>query len=527
MKTPNLIRWSFALLVLAACGEREGDFSQSLALRNDAVGIDKSLVMLTDSSNKALVLKLEPLAQEPIVLDLPSNPALLQKRLGDDVEEALVLCRGERATAREDAQPSVLGVITANGRMREYTLGSPFDELTQSDDGRYALAYRTNTMSDRLLENPNEIAIVDLDADEDDDDAVHRRTLRSFGDAPSKIVFSPTMNILGEDRRLAIVFSTRNVTLIDLEHLDREETTVQLSQEVGTAVTPTQVLFSTTDPVLYVRGSTADDLFAFDLTARPGGIEDDEGGLHNDFRPTINQLGVGTRPTDMALYDVGGETRLITLTDSGANAIVVSTSTGQATTVELDQIARSILVFEATSPGDDTSAVRALLYDLGSSSVTFADLEHIEERLSRNLDTLPLEQPIVRLIPMLSESLALAIHENGVSLIDLAGRTVSPISSNANLEDALFDEVGRRFWVGPMGQPWVGVLDLETGTPGEVLLDANIAQIVPLFGAGLMAVIHTNQVGHVTVLDLDDPTRDSARSVRGFLLSAALTGGEP
>lgn len=515
---------SCALALFAGCGEREGDFDQSLALRDGAVGIGHSLVMISETSEKALVLDLAKLGNEPKVIALPSNPTLLQKRNGQ--EEALVFCLGKRGTAYEDAEPSVLNVITPNGALRAYGLGSPFDALQQSDDGRYALVYRTSD-SDRLLENPNKIAIVDLDADEDDDDAVHRRTLRSFGDAPSKIIFSPTMTILGEDRRLAVVFSTRNVTLIDLAHLDREETTVQLSQEAGSAVSPTQVLFSETDPVLYVRGATADDLYAFDLTARPGGVEDDEGDQHNDFRPTINQLGVGARPSDMALYDTSDGARLLTLTDGGLNMSVVDTSTGQATSIPLGANARSVLVFRAPSPRDDTIAPRALLYDTDSARVTFADLTDIEERKTRNLDVLTLAQPVRSLIPMLPESLALAIHDDGVSLIDLASRTVSPISSNARLDDALFDDVGRRFWVGPPDQPWVGMLDLETGTPGEMLLDANIGQLVPLFDAGLIAVIHPSEVGHVTVLDLDAPDRQNARSVRGFVLAAALDRGEP
>jgi hypothetical protein len=525
MTTSKLKTLSCALLVLtAACGEREGDFDQSLVLKSNAVGIGQSLVMMTDSSAKAIVLDLAKLDDVPKVIDLPSNPALLEKR--NEADEALVLCLGTRGTAAEDAEPSVLGVITPGAALRQYTLGSPFDALQQSDDGRYALAYRTST-SDRLLENPNEIAIVDLDAEEDDDDAVHRRTLRSFGDAPSKIIFSPTMNILGEERRLAVVLSTRNVTLIDLAHLDREETTVQLSQEAGSAVSPVQVLFSETDPVLYVRGSTADDLYAFDLTARPGGVEDDEGDQHNDFRPTINQLGVGVRPSDMALYDASDDARLLTLTDAGSSLTVVDTSTGQSTSIPLDDRAQSLLVFRAPSPRDDTVAPRALLYNLESTRVTFADLADIEERGTRNLDVLTLEQPVRRLIPMLPESLALAIHNDGVSLIDLASRTVSPISSNRQLDDALFDDTGRRFWVGPADQPWIGMLDLETGTPSEVLLDADIAQLVPLFDAGLMAIIHPNHVGHVTVLDLDAPDRQNARSVRGFVLAAALDRGEP
>lgn len=515
---------SCALFLLAACGEREGDFSQSLALRQEAVGIGKSLVMATETSKRVLVIDLENLGAVAQVLQLPSNPALLVKRNGEN--EALVLCSGQRGTATEDAEPSVLEVIKPNGTVREYELGSPFDTLEQSADGRYALAYRTRT-SDRLLGNPNEVAIIDLDARSEIDDAVHNRTLRSLGDTPTKVLFSPTMSILGEDRRLAVVLSTRNVTLIDLAHLDREETTVQLSQELGSPASPAQIVFSTTDPVLYVRGATADDLYAFDLTARPGGIEDDKGGLHNDFRPTINQLGVGARPSDMALYDSSDGARLLTLTDSGLNLAVVNTSTGQATAVPLTANAHSLLVFEAPSPRDDSAAPRALLYDIDSSTMTFVDLADIEERKGRNLDTLTLEQTVRGIIPMLSESLVLAIHPEGVSLIDLAGRTVSPITSNTPLEDALFDDVGKRFWVGPEGQPWVGDLDLETGTPGEVLLDAPIGTLVPLFDSGLLAVIHPSNVGHVTVVDLDAPDRKHARSVRGFVLAAALDRGEP
>jgi len=532
----TLARWSCALSLVSGCalvdpliGDREGDYSQSLELHSDAVGLGSSLVMVGATSKKAFLLDLRELGKLPEVVELPSDPALVVKRnKADDEapEEALVLCRGQRGTAEEDPQPSVLRVIEADGGARSYTLGSPFDALAQSDDGKYVLAYRTST-GDRLLENPNEIAIVDLDAAEDDDDAVHTRTLRSFGDAPSKIVFSPEMSILNEQRRLAVVLSTRNVTLIDLAHLDREETTVQLSQQIGSAVSPTQVLFSTVDPVLYVRGTTADDLFAFDLTERPGGIEDEDGGLHNDFRPTINQLGVGARPSDMALYGTGDDARLITVTDGGGFLVVVSTGTGQSTSVQLDVSAQGLLVFDAPSPRDDTVQPRALLYQLGTTTVTFADLADIEERGTRNLDTLTLDQSIERLIPMLSETAVLAMHDEGVSLIDLASRTVSPISSNVGLSDAMFDQAGRRFWVAPPNQPWVGMLDLETGAPRETLLDANIEVAVPLFEEGLLAIVHPSDIGHVTVIDIDRPDRENARSTRGFLLATALDRGEP
>jgi hypothetical protein len=114
-----------------------------------------------------------------------------------------------------------------------------------------------------------------------------------------------------------------------------------------------------------------------------------------------------------------------------------------------------------------------------------------------------------------------------MSIVDLASRTVAPVTTNVTLQDALFDEGGRQMWIGPPGQPWIGVLDIETGEPGELLLDSPIQQLVPVFDAGLLAVVHDSLVGYVTVIDIDSPTRNAARSVRGFALSGLLDRGEP
>jgi hypothetical protein len=71
------------------------------------------------------------------------------------------------------------------------------------------------------------------------------------------------------------------------------------------------------------------------------------------------------------------------------------------------------------------------------------------------------------------------------------------------------------------------MLDLQTGTPSETLLDEDVDKAVPLFDAGMLAIVHNSDVGYVTVIDIDRPDRESARSVRGFLLATALDRGEP
>ena len=68
--------------------------------------------------------------------------------------------------------------------------------MQQSDDGHYVVCSRAT--AERLIDNPNEIAIVDLTKGPKEEDAINLRTLRTFGDSPLSVVFSPPMSIVGE-----------------------------------------------------------------------------------------------------------------------------------------------------------------------------------------------------------------------------------------------------------------------------------------------------------------------------------------
>jgi hypothetical protein len=121
----------------------------------------------------------------------------------------------------------------------------------------------------------------------------------------------------------------------------------------------------------------------------------------------------------------------------------------------------------------------------------------------------------------------LILHgSEGVSLLDLEGRTISPITSNAVLTDALFDAARGQLWVAPQNQRFVGLLDLATGDTPEILLDAEVDKVVPMFDAGHVVILHQGSIGYLTVLDADRPTREYARSLRGFLVADLLDRGE-
>jgi DNA-binding beta-propeller fold protein YncE len=521
----------FALGFLAAgCGGRAKDLERGIALLDSKVALDDQVVLVDTEGHRAFMLDVagQKLEADATEVPLPVGPIAAVRRSGAH-NEALILCKGQRASESEAPEPAELAALGSDGKVRHYKLDSPFDTLVQSDDGTYAFLFKKED-AQRLLENPNEIAILDLDQDpaQKDNAAVTFRTLRAFSDSPLAVIFSPTMHIVNEDRRLAVVLSKTNVTLIDLAHLDRRETTVQLSDPSGMlAVEPTQVMFNPDTPDIYVRGVSSSDVFVFNLTERPADdLMAGEREPHNDFRPSIDQLGVSGRPTDMALYQGDTGTRLLVLAADTQQASVIDASTSQVTSVKLPAPAGQILMFDATSPRDDQLKKRALLYQNGSSSLMFLDLAELETRGTRNLEQVTLSQPIFKLIPMLEERQALVIHQSGgVSLVDLAGRTVSPIRSNAMLTDALFDPERHKLWVAPNGQNFVGLLDLTNGNTEEVLLDAEVQTLIPMFKRGRVVVLHESAVGYATVLSASAPKRETAQSVRGFLIAGSLDRG--
>ena len=513
------------LLILAGCGGRDDAYTQKVPQFRPAVAFDEKLLWIDADveAHRAYLLDvkgdLEPAIE---AINLPVGPSNTWRRNGDH-DETLVLCAGRRGSADDEPAPAVLAAVEASGKVREYALGDPFGNVIQSSDGRFAFLLKSG-QADRLLDNPNAVAIVDLEADPDDDEAVTLRTLRSFGDSPHTVRFSPSIPVLGDQRRLAVALSRSTVTLIDLDHLDRRETSVQLSGATSD-VEPAQVIFSERDGSLYLRGDASDDVFVFQLERRPDDRSED-GGPRNDFRPSINQLVVGGRPNDLALYDTSdGDERLLVVASNPNLLAIVDAASSRVTTVPLPSSQGQILLFDAESPSDAEVSTRALLYNQGSNRLTFVDLENIEERTTRNVEELTLEAGVTQVIPLLDEGRVLFLHgAQFVSILDLAARTIAPIRGETVLSDAVFDQARARFWVAPQGQDRIAWFDLETGDTPEVRLDAVIQQFVPVLAAGKLAVVHNDPLGYVTVLDAANPSRERAGSIRSFLLADALDG---
>src|SRR5690606_20333349 len=129
---------------------------------------------------------------------IPEGPVWTERR--NQHNELLLLARGA-----ETGEAS-LSRIDDERVVAEHVLGTRFDRVTQSEDGRYAIAWYAPGAArdeDSLLFNPNEIAIVDLEADEGE--SVTTQSLRGYGAAPTSVIFSPELEVEGQTFRVALV----------------------------------------------------------------------------------------------------------------------------------------------------------------------------------------------------------------------------------------------------------------------------------------------------------------------------------
>ena len=531
------------LALSAGCGKPNPVWTQSLAVLTP-VAVTDGLVYVQPARSRAAIVDFSATTLQVRHAAVGPNAILAQKRPG--AAEVLVLSQGERGApgvAPVAATVTVLDVSPSHlNPPKVYAVGSPFNAMAVTPDGRYAVIHfqPTETLG-QLLFNPNEIAVIDLTrapsaatpANPLTDNPV-RRTVRSFGGIPNRVVFAPPTIIAGSERRLAIVLSDAYITVLDLTQPDHIETTVRLTlPEDARGIAPEQVLFDfdADRRTIYLRASLSNDIYVVRLAEEAAVMGS------NDFRVSINQLAAGRSPSDLALFGEGASRRLLVVSSGSREVRVVDTTSNAITTLALDAPVRRALLFNGPSPRDNMVSQRALLYsDAGSDgaqSVSFIDLTAIEQRGAQNIETVQLGRPIRLALPLPERNTVLFEHsvtsaQGRLSLLDLHRRSTAPILAEVSLDRARFSSDRRLLWVAPQGIERVGFIDLNNFHPGEIRLDAAVTDVLPLpvemGGRDRVVALHPDASGYVTLIDGTTPSRETALSSRGFLLTDALSG---
>lgn len=531
MHRTGLAICSLVLAALPGCGSRDPRFDAAPRLMAP-IGIDDHVALVDTGRSEARLIDVSGSSApaSSTVLPIVKNATDVQVRNGH-TDQFLVLCAGQADVVGAVPERPGLVLLGADGKSTTYRYDSAFDRLVQSADGHYAfLFFAPATSGATVLKNPNEVAIIDLDSKTAEPTL---KTLRSLGASPQAVVFSDEpASIAGSNRDLAVVLLDRDVAVIDLSHPDRSEFTVELTKPGGSALTAQQVLFSSGEspPKIYVRAGGTDDVFVVSL--EPGSSRADSGAAAgaNDFSLTFNQfgMGAGSQPGDIALFQDGDKKRLLVTGPGNGTAIVVDADTGDTTSVTLPAPASRIHLFTGAKPSDATSATRALLYSPGGQSVVFLDLAGFGTKTNRagNPELLMLSSPYTKLAELDDKTVMLLNQTNGLNLLKLEERVLSPITG-PNLNDAVPDLSVDKLWLAPVGN-YLGYLDLSDFHPNEVRLEDPIDHlvVVPSRAHHKVVVTHPSSVGALTVLDAAEPSNlRNAYMVRDFLFQGVLSGG--
>jgi len=498
-----------AVVAIAAmgCGDRAQKFDSApnivakVALGNDLVFID-------DASNMAHAVNLTTNEPQPKArrIPLPASPSYASLRPGHP-DELLVTCNGSLDQYGDIVEPPSLNVIANHSLERGYELSSRYESTVWSDDGQYALFWAS--AQDEFLSTPDQVTLVDLDQEQGSANPYDRQ-LSEVGGSLGQAFLIPPLSVSNRERSLALFVFPGGMSFWDLSRPERHEVTA--TSHANGAFSVARVVADPVESKLYLLVRNSTDLWVVSLTAP------DDPAAQNDFRPSINQLGLGTQvPSDLLVFGTGSGQRLLTV--GGASLAVVASDDNQVTTIALPTTADSLTSFEGTAPGDSTSRTRVLAYGVGMGAVSFVDLEDLEIRTTRNIESVNLGHPLSRVVPLGNNELLMVFSDAAIGVLSLESRRFRPLIASVGLGDSRPTPSEGRVWVAPPGTERVGYFDADSLESGEIRLDRPIDQMF-LFGTGSsqrVVVTHPSLLGTLTYFDARTPTRDHSRTLEGFL----------
>jgi hypothetical protein len=474
------------------------------------------------------VVSLDLTTDTPRVDSVPIGRNAVYATPSADRDHLLVITRGEEALARgrRDEPPRLFDVDLTHPDVPPiaYEVGSPFDRIAVSSDGRVAVAYFSTKGPDDagFFRNPNEMAFVDLQAQPAEGTNPILKTLRAFGSTPTGVVLSPPMSVPGSDdpsqRTFAFVFSHNVVTVVDCAHADRSEVSLRLDA-AGASVDPQEVVFAPASSTAYLRSNGARDVLQVVLENDPPIAGDSHG---NDYRPLLAELGAGGGPADITVFDdAGGKRWVLAATPTTREVVVIDTDTAQFRRVATDDAIDRITMFPPDKP------TVAVLASLGASlpRVELMSLEDLANNLKAiRLQTIDLGQPVRDVVPVPGRDLAMIVHDDNrtvLSLLDVTFGSVAPLDGVGRLDSYAFTAAGDYLVGTTSAVPRLGFLDLSNLHPSNLRLDAPPARVLAL-GNGKLVADHGDPFGRVTIVPHPGASRDEAIVLDGFLLTDVL-----
>lgn len=315
MKRNVLLIGSLAM----ACGGRPASWDEPYEA-GEIVGLQTSVAVMDPALNRVIVLE----SPNHLGLEasyLPVGRGVVSAVASPKKDRLFVLSKGVQPRRHADDELPSLAVIDTLPRpevAQKYELNDPFAGLSLDPEGRWAIVHA----GEGVVENPNELILVDLERPSADPVV---KSIRSFGGRPSKFTFTSELAIPETDpRRILIVQTEQDLTLIDLKDLEAPEITVLTPETESSRFSrPNQVVFhdaeEDSDPVLAVSFSNNSSVLLIGLVRGNG---------NHAFLPQINSIiDVGGQPSTIEFVRTDGGLRLAAVVPLARHAALVDPKT--------------------------------------------------------------------------------------------------------------------------------------------------------------------------------------------------------
>jgi len=516
-----------------ACGSRDKVWDSQPPSPAQVVGLNSSVALIDDPTHRAVML----VGKDDQQLDrvaFPIGHTVVKTQASPDKSRLFVLSAGDYPRRSErDERPSVTVIEGNPGTLsaRHFTLSTPLSGLSIDPRGKWAALYAGGSTKTVFVENPNELVLIDLEAAPGPNNPV-TRTIRSFGGRPQRVTFTPTLSLPGGPRRLLVVETEQDVTIVDLDHArdaePREEITVPLTSGTGgRTLKPAGVVFDDGDPGssedsrIGVRIANDTNVVTIDLAAATPKTPP----APNDFEVRVNMTDVGGIASDIAFVRTDGGIRLAALVPSIGSAVLIEPETSITTPVKLPRgYQRLSLITDVVGTGAGTDV--ALLWNAteSSSGVAFWALGKTAGQPYRSVEVVTLNGSVTAVndIPKPRPELKVLETSGGGSfyVLNLATRTAAPLLTSASATLSVSPD-GERLWAFQAGNTQLASIDLRNIHPVPMVTDRGITNVFDIArtdgGRALVAIHGKGNIG-ATVLDARNPDTASARLYSALLL---------
>jgi hypothetical protein len=510
------------LSLLTGCGGRAAGWSapdpqpSGTDPASGAFGLAGAVALMDAPAERVLLLTTD-VDLNAYVQPVPIDRQVRAVALAPDRSKLFVVSAGdsgERPPDGKSAETPALTVVTASPPgTRRFPLSEPFTGLALDPQGRWAVVY-ADSASAAFVSNPNELLLIDLEADPAAGNNPHSLVLRSFGGRPQRFTFTDVLELPGGKRRLLIVETEQDVALVDLSHLELPEITIQLtSAEDTTRVQPAGVDVTDGDPGpddarIAIRLAGDSSVVIATLAAATA----------RDFLPEINLVDVGGVASDAAFVRTdNGALALAALIPARNAATLVDPDTGVTIDVPLPAPYQNLSLITASTAATTTTTTTttaattgaadvALLWSASSAGgVAFWELGQTAGQPYRAAETVGVTSTITDVIDVGGahpELKLLRTPQNQFYLLDLSTREASPFQTRDASVSLTVSVRGDRAWAFTPGSTDLAAVDLATQHPEQMDVDRPIG--------GLFDIEATHADVHGTAAPAEP---DAARSL--------------